>query len=90
MMLREIQRLETSLKAGGDREKIVFLHYPPVFRNYRCEEILHLLQEYGVRRCFYGHIHGRGIPLAYNGWSGCTEFRLVSADALGFAPCRVL
>lgn len=90
MMLREIQRLETSLKAGGEREKIVFLHYPPVFRNYRCEEILHLLQEYEVRRCYYGHIHGRGIPLAYNGWIGCTEFRLVSADAVGFAPVRIL
>ena len=90
MMLREIQRLETSLKAGGDREKIVFLHYPPVFRNYRCEEILRLLQEYEVRRCYYGHIHGRGIPLAFNGWVGCTEFRLVSADAVGFDPVRVL
>ena len=89
MMLREIQRLETSLKAGGDREKIVFLHYPPVFRNYRCEEILRLMQEYEVRRCYYGHIHGRGIPLAYNGWIGCTEFRLVSADAVGFVPVRV-
>ena len=90
MMLREIQRLETSLKAGGEREKIVFLHYPPVFRNYRCEEILRLLQEYEVRRCYYGHIHGRGIPLAFNGWVGCTEFRLVSADAVGFVPVRVL
>ena len=90
MMLREIQRLETSLKAGGEREKIVFLHYPPVFRNYRCEEILRLLQDYEVRRCYYGHIHGRGIPLAYNGWIGCTEFRLVSADAVGFAPVRIL
>ena len=90
MMLREILRLETSLKAGGDREKIVFLHYPPIFRNYRCEEILRLLQDYGVRRCYYGHIHGRGIPLAYNGWVGCTEFRLVSADAVGFVPVRVL
>ena len=90
MMLREIQRLETSLKAGGEREKIVFLHYPPVFRNYRCEEILRLLQDYEVRSCYYGHIHGRGIPLAYNGWIGCTEFRLVSADAVGFAPVRVL
>ena len=48
MMLREVQRLEMSLKAGGDREKIVFLHYPPVFQNYRCEEILQLLQKYNV------------------------------------------
>ena len=26
---RELQRLETSLKAAGDREKLCFLHYPP-------------------------------------------------------------
>ncbi len=90
MMLREVGRLETSLKAGGDREKIVFLHYPPVFRNYRCEEILNLLRDYGVRHCYYGHIHGRGIPLAFNGWIGCTEFRLVSADAVKFTPVSVL
>ena len=89
MMLREIQRLETSLKAGGEREKIVFLHYPPVFQNYRCEEILQLLQAYGVKRCYYGHIHGKGIPLAYNGWIGCTKFRLVSADAVDFTPVRI-
>ncbi len=90
MMLRELLRLECSLKAGGDREKIVFLHYPPVFQNYRCEEILQLLQTYQVRQCYYGHIHGKGCPLAFNGWIGCTEFHLVSADSLRFVPMRVL
>ena len=90
MMLRELMRLEASLKAGGDREKIVFLHYPPVFQNYRCDEILELLQKYQVKRCYYGHIHGRGCPLAFNGWFGCTEFRLVSADHLRFEPIEVL
>ena len=89
MMLREVQRLETSLKAAGEREKIVFLHYPPVFQNYRCDEILRLLDEHRVRRCYYGHIHGKGIRLAFNGWIGCTEFRLVSADAVGFRPVKV-
>ncbi|MCR5090328.1 MAG: metallophosphoesterase [Oscillospiraceae bacterium] len=90
MMLREVQRLETSLKAGGDRKKIVFLHYPPVFQNYRCEEILSLLQEYRVGQCFYGHIHGRGCPLAFNGWVGCTQFRLASADWLNFTPMEII
>ncbi|MCR5136919.1 MAG: metallophosphoesterase [Oscillospiraceae bacterium] len=90
MMLREIGRLETSLKAGGDREKIVFLHYPPVFQNYRCEEILQLLQDYRVKHCCYGHIHGRGGPLAYQGWVGCTKFTMVSADWLRFRPLRLL
>ncbi len=89
MLLREVSRLETSLKAGGDREKIVFLHYPPVYQDYRCEEILQLLQEYRVKKCFYGHIHGRGRSLAFNGWIGCTEFRLVSADHLRFQPMRI-
>ena len=89
MMLREVQRLETSLKAGEDREKIVFLHYPPIFQNYRCEEILKLLQDYRVRRCYYGHIHGRGIRLAFNGWVGCTRFQLVSADAVNFVPVEI-
>ena len=90
MLLREVQRLETSLKAGGDREKIVFLHYPPVFQNYRCDEILQLLQTYEVKQCYYGHIHGRGIPLAFNGWIGCTRFELISADKLGFIPLKIL
>ena len=89
LMLREVQRLEASLKAGGDREKIVFLHYPPVFQNYRCEEILRLLQEYRVSQCYYGHIHGRGCPLAFHGTIGFTSFRLVSADALRFVPLKI-
>ena len=89
MMLREVLRLEASLKAGEEREKIVFLHYPPVFQNYRCEEILELLQKYQVKRCYYGHIHGRGCPLAFNGWIGCTKFQLVSADHLRFEPMAV-
>ena len=89
MMLRELLRLEASLRAGGELEKIVFLHYPPIFQNYRCEEILELLQKYRVKRCYYGHIHGRGCPLAFNGWIGCTKFQLVSADHLRFEPLEV-
>ena len=30
MLRREVMRLEASLKAAGDREKICFLHYPPL------------------------------------------------------------
>ena len=59
----------------------------PLAKHY--EEILKLLRDYEVRRCYYGHIHGRGLPLAFNGWIGCTEFRLVSADAVGFIPVFV-
>ena len=87
---REILRLEASLNAAGEREKLVFLHYPPIYQKYECPEILELLEKHRVRLCCYGHIHGKGISAAFNGWRGCTEFRLVSADAVDFAPVKLL
>ena len=87
---RELIRLETSLKAAGDLPKMVFLHYPPLYKGYRCDEILELLQKYEVRRCFYGHLHGPSHKLAMEGlWDGI-EFRLVSADFLDFHPYSVI
>lgn len=90
IMRRELMRLESSLKAAGDRKKLVFLHYPPVYMRYRCEEILELLRQYEVRLCCYGHIHGRGCNAAFNGWQGGTEFKLVSADFVDFKPVRIM
>ena len=87
---RELIRLETSLKAEEKKEKLVFLHYPPRYKGYECPEILALLEKYEVRRCFYGHLHGGSHKLAMEGlWNG-VEFRLVSADYLGFHPYTVI
>ena len=86
---RELLRLEASLKAAGDREKLVFLHYPPLYRGYTCREILDLLKAYGVRQCFYGHLHGVSHRLALEGcWDGI-RYRLIAADYVGFRPVRV-
>lgn len=83
---RELIRLETSLKAAGDRQKLVFLHYPPRYKGYTCREILDLLEGYGVRQCYYGHLHGASHKLAMQGvWDGI-EYRLLSADYLDFHP----
>ena len=90
IMRREIMRLEASLEAGGAREKLVFLHYPPLFQSYRCEEILALLDRHRVPLCCYGHIHGKGCAYATNGRQGGTEFRLVSADHVNFTPVQIL
>ena len=89
MLLRGIGRLETSLKAAGEHEKLVFLHYPPLYQGYRCPEILRLLKEYGVKLCCYGHLHGASHRRAIEGmWDG-TEFSLVSADYLKFVPKKI-
>ena len=90
IMSREVGRLELSLKAAGDREKLVFLHYPPIYQSYRCEEILELLERYGVKRCFSGHIHGKGCYAAFRGTEGECHHALVSADFLDFVPCKIM
>ena len=87
---RELCRLEASLKAAGDRRKMVFLHYPPRYKGYECREILDLLQQYGVHQCYYGHLHGGSHKLAMEGlWDG-VEFHLVAADYIGFTPKTVI
>ena len=87
---RELIRLEASLKAAGEREKICFLHYPPLYRGYRCQEIIDLLERYQVRVCCYGHLHGASHRLAIEGVQGNVDYRLGSADFVGFRPKKIL
>ena len=87
---RELIRVEASLKAAGEREKYCFLHYPPLYQGYRCQEIIDLLERYQVSRCFYGHLHGGSHRLAISGRQGGVEYDLVSADYLGFQPKKIL
>ncbi len=87
---RELIRLETSLQSAGEKNKMVFLHYPPRYRGYECKEILQLLDQYGARKCFYGHLHGASHGLAMEGLWDNVEFKLVSADRLGFNPHLVV
>ena len=87
---RELLRLEASLQSAGDLPKLVFLHYPPRYKGYICNEILELLKKYEVRRCFYGHLHGPSHKLAIEGlWDG-VDYRLVSADRMEFSPLTVI
>ena len=87
---RELLRLETSLKAAGERDKICFLHYPPLYKGYCCKEIVDLMERYGVKACYYGHLHGPSHRLALQGIHGSIEYRLVAADFVGFAPKKIL
>ena len=91
---RERQRVITSLKSADaldpDRrfERILFLHFPPVFGGFRCEPILGVIQESGIRRCYFGHIHGDyTLPPSFEDEG--TEYILISSDYLDFVPLRV-
>jgi predicted phosphohydrolase len=90
VMNREVGRLEASLKAAGDiREKIVFLHYPPRFNDFICTEVVDVMKRYGVKRCYYGHIHGIGHKYAFTGTYSGTDYHMISSDYVKFRPVLV-
>ncbi len=88
VLLREAGRLDMSIeegkKLGG--ELIVFLHYPPVMTNMRCNEMMAVLKKHGIERCYYGHLHGESTLRAVRETVDGIKFSLVSADFLEFCP----
>ncbi len=92
IVAREAGRLRMSLaegeKLGG--EKIVFLHYPPLYDHMACQELLDILVEYQVRACYFGHIHGKDASeKALTGsWKGI-QMSLISCDFVKFTPVLI-
>ncbi|MCI8553858.1 MAG: serine/threonine protein phosphatase [Clostridiales bacterium] len=91
VLAREAGRLNASIDAAEKtgREPVVFLHYPPIWGDRVCEEMLAVLEQRGVRRCYYGHIHGTGIRWAVQGTVRGIQLRLISGDSLSFMPLLV-
>jgi len=91
IVLREAARLETSIKEAlkiremSGKPILVYFHFPPVFGEFICREIVDILHKYDLNRIYFGHIHGTyQIPKT-------TEFEgismtIISADYLNFIP----
>ncbi len=90
VLLREAGRLETSLKYAVDTglPPLVFLHYPPVYGEYVCREILDVLQKYSITDVYHGHIHGSGFNKAVKEFEG-VSFHLISCDCIDFTPLKI-
>ena len=93
---REYLRLQHSLEEGARIRALsgkhlpiyVFLHFPPIWGDERCDNLLSLLDTYSVARCFFGHIHGvykQPIVREYHG----IPMELVASDHLSFCPLLV-
>jgi len=90
---RELNRLKLSIESGiqnfgTTKEIIVFLHYPPITQTNilknETTEFMKILKEYGIKKCYYGHLHGLGIKEAVNGNMDEIELKLISCDAVDF------
>ncbi|MBE6750607.1 MAG: serine/threonine protein phosphatase [Ruminococcaceae bacterium] len=85
--MREAGRLDASLTAAEKTGMpiLTFLHYPPVYADSVCEEILDVLKKHNVKKIYYGHIHGAGFNNAVYEYEGI-KMTLVSCDCIDFTP----
>lgn len=86
-LLRMKMGLDASKAAAPDSRIIACLHYPPAGPSGKATEFTELLEEYGVWKCVYGHLHG--MPAFSTGIKGIhrgVDYMLVSFDYLGGIP----
>ncbi len=100
IVAREVMRIGISLDAGKklarelfeqdgkEREVLAFLHFPPIFKGYMCDEIIMELYKKGVERCFFGHIHGSYDAPMKREYADI-EFYFIAADYLAFRPFKI-
>ena len=90
---RECIRLSMSLDAAeklGQEQNItapplVFLHFPPVWGEFRVDPLVDVMLAHGVKECWHGHIHGRYDLPPYFDYRGI-RFTNAAADYLDFYP----
>lgn len=87
VIARECGRLEMSISAAEKTglEPIVFLHYPPAYGEYTCDEIIEVLRRHNITMLYYGHIHGIGRNQAPSSFEEI-KMRLISCDCVDFTP----
>ena len=91
---REKARLKMSLetgkklRGGSGKEILVFMHFPPVYNEFLCRELIDVLKEYEIKRCFFGHIHGNYYMNKTTEFEGI-NFIMIASDYLNFAPMPI-
>lgn len=91
---REVGRLRAALTSLRGREDefdslIVALHYPPMNAGHESSGFTELIDKHEAAACVYGHLHGDDIASASTGLRGRTNYHIVSADAVDFAPAEI-
>ncbi|MBR5741123.1 MAG: metallophosphoesterase [Firmicutes bacterium] len=91
--VREVQRLEMSLKAArrlSDAQIIVQLHFPPFSEQNAPTGFTELCEAYGVSTVLYGHVHGGAAQSRlFRGERNGITYYNVACDYLNCMPKKV-
>lgn len=93
---RENLRLRASLEAAKkmqasspEKDIIVFMHFPPFWNGKASDGLIESLKEYGIKRVYFGHIHGNYTVEPHFVYEGI-DMHIISADYLKFIPKLVV
>lgn len=91
---RELMRLELSIKQAIDKQKngealIALLHYPPFEADFKDTAVTKLLEQYGVSKVIYGHLHGKEVRVKPRYVKNGIEYILTSCDLIDFKLVEV-
>lgn len=78
--LEQGKKLQDECLARGEKKEIIVaLHFPPFISNF-----VKLMEEYNVKTCIYGHLHGYGHNMIKEGIIGNIDYKFVGCDYTGF------
>ncbi|MBQ9832925.1 MAG: metallophosphoesterase [Clostridia bacterium] len=87
LYVREVARLEMSLKKAKDGQPIVgMMHFPPFNEKHQPTGFTELFERFGVKHAVYAHLHGKSCKGAFEGERNGVTYTLCSADHLNFTP----
>ncbi|MDO5015063.1 MAG: metallophosphoesterase [Clostridia bacterium] len=96
ILRREVIRFKNSVEFAQknldvqSKEILAFFHFPPVTIHRAFGEMINILKENEIKRCFYGHLHGDIRDLKFEGKYEDIELKLVAADHLNFKPIKII
>jgi hypothetical protein len=91
---RESNRLSLSIRDAQMKEekrarasiRICAVHFPPLYVNGQETAFSKLVEAWRPAVCVYGHLHGPGIGVGFQGEREGTRYILASCDAAAFRP----
>ena len=83
---REKERLKRSLELAKNYEEIIAVTHYNVGMY---DEYLDILKKYNVKKCIYGHLHGKVDREKLNYKRGDIEFICTSCDLIDFNPIKI-
>ena len=94
ILRREELRIRASLDAArqeGYEDIILALHYPPFYSAEENSVFKQIIDEYRVKTCVFGHVHGaEGAAAIFEGERDGCFYKLISCDTQNFTPALVL